>query len=55
VFLLDIDDESFLVDELGWGAVPLLRLALLHLFYLLQVALTGNFGLREEALQVTLE
>lgn len=55
VLLLYIDDESFLVDELGWGTVPILRPAFLNLLYFLHVALASHLGLCQEALQVTLE
>lgn len=55
MFLFDINNVPFLVDQLRRVAMPILHLTLLHLPQLLDVGLADYLGLLQEALQLLLE
>lgn len=55
VFLFDIDNVAFLIDQLRRIGMPILHLTLFNLFQLLHVSLADDLGLLQEAFQLFLE
>lgn len=55
MFLFDIDNVAFLIDQLRRIGMPILHLTLFNLFQLLHVSLADDLGLLQEAFQLFLE